>query len=49
MPIATFGVVNLRDAITHGGNTIGTARVRSIEKDGSNFRLYLFDIALDCN
>ena len=46
MPIATFGVVNLRDAITHGGNTIGTARVRSIEKDGSNFRLYLFDIAL---
>ena len=45
-PIATFGVVNLRDAITHGGNTIGTARVRSIEKDGSNFRLYLFDIAL---
>ena len=46
MPIATFGVVNLRDAITHGGNTIGTARVRSIEKDGSNFRLYLFDIAM---
>ena len=46
MPIATFGVVNLRDAITHGGNTIGTARVRSIEKDGSNYRLYLFDIAM---
>ena len=45
-PIGTFGVVNLRDAITHGGNTIGTARVRSVEKDGSNFRFYLFDIKL---
>ena len=45
-PINTLGVVNLRNAITHGGSTIGAARIRAIEKDGSNFRFYLFDIIM---
>ena len=38
--------INLKDAVTHGGNTIGTARARAIEKDGSNYRVYLFDIIM---
>jgi hypothetical protein len=48
----TFGTINLRDAITHGGSTIGTARVRSVEReasgtaDTSTFRVYLFDIVM---
>jgi hypothetical protein len=45
-PVNTFGTVNLRNAITHGGSTIGAARIRAIEKDGSNFRFYLFDIIM---
>lgn len=42
----TFATVNLRSAITHGGSTIGTARVRSVEKFGTQYRLYLFDVAM---
>ena len=47
--VNTFEKVNLRDAITHGGNTIGSARVRAIEEDGDEYRFYLFDIALNAN
>ena len=39
--------MNLRTAVTHGGSTIGTARVRHVEEDGANYRLYLFDIAMN--
>jgi hypothetical protein len=46
MRVDQFSQVNLRDAITHGGNTIGTARVRAIEKDGTNFRIYLFEVIM---
>jgi len=48
----TFETVNLRSAITHGGSTIGTAKIRSIEReasgdaDTSTFRVYLFDILM---
>ena len=41
--------MNLRDAVTHGGNTIGTCRVRAVEKDGDNFRFYIFDVAMIAN
>jgi len=44
--IDTLEKMNLRDAVTHGGNTIGTCRVRAVEKDGDNFRFYLFDVAM---
>jgi len=44
--IDTLEKMNLRDAATHGGNTIGTCRVRAIEKDGANFRFYIFDVAM---
>ena len=42
----TFATVNLRSAVTHGGSTIGTARVRAVEKFGTQYRLYLFDVAM---
>ena len=29
--------MNLRSAVTHGGSTIGTARVKAITKSGTNF------------
>jgi hypothetical protein len=44
--VNTFGVVNLRSAITHGGSTIGSARIRAIEEVGGNYRVHLFDIAM---
>jgi len=40
-------VMDLRTAVTYGGSTIGTARVRHVEEDGSNYRLYLFDINMN--
>lgn len=45
--INVLQLMNLRNATTHGGTTIGTARVRHVEEDGANFRLYLFDIAMN--
>ena len=39
--------MDLRDAINYGGNTIGTARVRHVEEDGANYRLYLFAIQMN--
>lgn len=45
--INEFQIMNLRTAVTHGGSTIGTARVRHVEEDGANYRLYLFDIAMN--
>lgn len=40
---------NLNDATDYGGNVIGTARIRNVEKDGSNLRFYLFDIRMNTN
>ena len=45
--INTMERQNLQDAITLGGNTIGTARVRAVEKDGIYQRYYLFDIKMN--
>lgn len=45
--INTFAQVNLRSAVTHGGSTIGTARVRAIEEDNTATRYYLFDIQMN--
>ena len=33
-------------AVAGGGSGLGFARVRSIEKDGTDYKLYLFDIEL---
>jgi len=40
-------IMDLQNAVTYGGSTIGTARVRHVEEDGANHRLYLFDIAMN--
>ena len=45
--VSEFESVNLRSAVTHGGSTIGTAKVRYVEEDGANFRVYLFDIKMN--
>lgn len=47
LPIENFGLVNLRDAVDYGGSTIGTARVRSVVKDGNNYRVHIFDIRMN--
>ena len=44
--IQSFSEVTLKSAVTFGSTTIGTARVRSVAKDGANYRLYLFDIQI---
>jgi hypothetical protein len=43
----TQEVVNLRSGATHGGSTIGTAKVRYVEEDGSQYRVYLYDIKMN--
>jgi len=45
--IDTYASVNLRSAVDYGGSTVGTARVRAVEKDNSVHRLYLFDIQMN--
>lgn len=41
-------LVNLKDAVNHGGTTLGTARVRAIEENNDgNYKFSLFDVALD--
>ena len=47
LDVSSFEKINLRDATNHGGSTIGTARVRYVEEDGSNYRVYLFDIQMN--
>lgn len=37
----------LNNAITYGGSTIGTARVRAIEKDGAIQKYFLFDVKMN--
>lgn len=43
----TLATVNLRSAITYGGSTIGTARIRSIEKNGATYNLFIFDVKMN--
>ena len=45
--LRTLELQNLRNASNYGGTTIGTARVRSIEKDGSFRKYYLFDVKMN--
>ena len=44
----TYATQNLSTSATDpSGGVIGTARVRYVEEDGSNFRVYLFDIKMN--
>jgi len=40
-------LMNLRSAVTHGGSTIGTARVKAITKSGTNLKMHLTDIIMN--
>ena len=44
--INTLEEVTLFPNVAGTGTAIGTARVRSVEEDGANFRIYLFDIKI---
>lgn len=43
----TLATINLRSATGYGGSTIGTARVRAVEKFGSSYRIYIFDVVMN--
>ena len=45
--IDSFERMIIRNATTFGGSTIGTARVRAITEDGSNYKYHLFDIQMN--
>lgn len=45
--VDTFELQNIRNAVTHGGSTIGTCRVKAVEEDGANYRFYLMDIKMN--
>ena len=40
-------LLNLRDSVAHGGNTIGFARVKAITEDGVNLKMHLIDIQMN--
>jgi len=44
--INTFAQINLYPNTAGTGALIGTARVRAVEEDGSNYRVYLFDVQI---
>jgi len=45
--VGTNELYNLRSLGTYGGTTIGTARIRGVERSGSSWKIYLFDIAMN--
>lgn len=45
--VNTLSAVNLKSAITAGGTTLGTARVRAIEEDALGYKLYLMNIVMN--
>ena len=48
--VGTYAKVNLRDSADYLGTTIGTARIRAVDKvSGSSYRLHVFDINMDSN
>lgn len=44
--IASFQEITLFPNTAGTGTAIGTARVRAVEEDGSNYRVYLFDVQI---
>ena len=45
--INTLEKFNLRNDSSHGGSTIGTARVKSVNEDGIKLRFYLADVVMN--
>lgn len=47
LPNLDAAQINLYDGFAATGTTIGTARIRAVEKDGANSRVYVFDVNVD--
>ena len=47
LPDLNFGEQTLYDGFGATGNALGTARVRAVEEDGANARVYVFDLDVD--
>ena len=45
--IGTWDVLTLKPNTGWGGTSIGTARIRSIERDGGNYKMYIFDVIMN--
>lgn len=45
--ITDYTTVNLRNDSSYGGSTIGTARIRNIDKVDDAFRFHMFDFKMD--
>lgn len=45
----SFEEINLYSAVTAGGSVLGTAKVRAIDKFGTDYRIYLFEVDLGSN
>ena len=45
--INTFEKLDLRDSVDYLGSTIGTARVKAVNEDGTKLRYHLFDIRMN--
>ena len=39
--------MDLRDAVTNGGNSIGTARIKALTRSGTDIKMHLADIVMD--
>ena len=44
--ISTFATITLKNAVTFGSTTIGTARIRAIEPFGAKWKVYLMDVQM---
>jgi len=42
-----FELMNLRTAVTHGGSTIGTARIKAVTKTGTNLKMHITNITMN--
>jgi hypothetical protein len=47
LPNLDASAVTLYDAFGGTGNALGSARIRAVEKDGSNMKVYVFDMNVD--
>tara|TARA_Y100001933_G_scaffold248279_1_gene281986 strand:+ start:381 stop:4424 length:4044 start_codon:yes stop_codon:yes gene_type:complete len=45
--INVFEKLDLKDGLDYTGNTIGSARVKAINEDGTNLRYHLFDVKMN--
>lgn len=44
--VSAFERLEIKSAVTYGGDFLGTCRVRAVEEDGAFHRYYLFDIRM---